>query len=255
MTSKQVTDRDRSTTTAVSMLSSYAEPVQEGATVALSEFLEEGETMPQVGLLMLLLARSADASRATLKAADEAHERELSDDAKPREDRDAKEVRVGDLTVAARNTVGAIYGPTGLAALGIKDPMPSSTLGRAHYARGLVNALRDPEVVLPEPRAKSMKLDRAELADEIDVELVPLEAAMAEVTREESEAKGTYTAKKTAMEANDQAFSIATGVGRQVFRLCGLTRLADRIRESPRRPGQLDIIVEEDQTDEPPLAR
>lgn len=255
MTSKQVTDRDRSTTTAVSMLTSYSEPVQEGATAALAQYLEEGETMPQVGLLMLLLARSADASRTTLKAADEAHERELSDDAKPREDRDLREVRVIDLTVAARNTVSAIYGLTGLAALGIKEPMPSSTLGRARYARGFVNALRNPEVVLPEPRSKSMKLDRADLADELDVELVPLEAAMAAVTREESEAKGTQTAKITAMEANDQAFSIATGVGRQVFRLCGLTKLADGIRESPRRPGQLDVVVEGDETEDPGAGR
>jgi len=239
MASKEVTDRSRSTTAAATMLESYAEQVTEGAQAALSAFAKDGEAVPDLGLVSTLLARMIEARRDELEAADADNERELSDDAKPRRERDRYQQASFDLIVTIRDATGANYGDTGLAALGLSEPCPSTTLGIARYGRALVKALRDDSVVLPEPHSKSIQLDRAALADELEAQVGPLEDAVKAVAREASEAKGTLARKDEAMQVNDHAFSVATGLGRQIFRLCGLTDLADRIRESPRGRGQL----------------
>lgn len=249
MASKEVTDRGRSTMTAASMMTSYAAPIGEGAAAALSKYLREGEVMPDVGFVMTLLARMIDDNRRQLGAADEANERERADDAKPREDRDRTKVSAFELVVTIRDSIAANYGPLGLAALGLRDPCPNTPLGTARYGRALINALRDvANVALPPPRSRSFTLDRAGLAAEVEAEIAPLEAAIDAVATEESEAKGTQSKKDQAMAANDTGFSIATGIARHVFRLCGLVDLANRITESKRHPGQLEDPAPEDVT-------
>lgn len=240
MTSKEVTDRSRSTRAVVSMLESYAESVGEGAAAELSAYLQEGESMPDIALFTRLLARKTDAARVVLETADEANEREQSDDAKPRQERDGFRESAGTLIVAIRDVAAANFGDVGLAALGLLAPCPGTPLGTARYGRALITALRDERVILPAPRTRSIPFDRAALAAELEELIVSLEGALRAVTREESEAKGTQTAKDSAMEANDEAFGIGTGIGRYLFRLCGLTNLADRIAESRRNPGRLE---------------
>jgi hypothetical protein len=242
MTSKQVVDKGRSTSTAVSMLEQYADAAAEGARAALSPFLREGESMPDLGMVLKLAARYAAHNQQKLETADTAHERELADDKLPRDNRDLGGQRTRNLVGVIRGNVEANYGPSGLIALGLREPCPSTELGTQKYAHNLVGALLDPKVVLPAPISARAALDRAGFAEELAVPLAQLDEGLASVVREESEAKGTQAAKDRAMEDNDRAFSVATGLGRYTFRLCGLDALADRIRESPRRPGQLDVL-------------
>ena len=242
MMSKQVVDRGRSTSTAVSMLEQYADAAAEGARAELAPFLREGESMPDFAMVLTLVGRYAAHHRQKLEAKDSAHERELADDKLPRDNRDLGGRRTRDLVSVIRGNVDANYGPSGLVALGMREPCPSTELGTQKYAQNLVSALLDPKVVLPEPISARAALDRAGFAEELGPPLAQLSEGLAAVVREESEAKGTQAAKDRAMEDNDRAFSVATGLGRFVFRLCGLDALADRIRESPRRPGQLDVL-------------
>ncbi len=239
MASKEVTDRSRSTKAAANMLESYADQVKDGVQAALSAYLLDGETMPDLGLASKLLGRMIVKRIDVLESADSANERELSDDAKPRADRDRYSQSAFDLIVTIRNSIAANFGDTGLAALGLTQACPSTPLGRARYGRALVNALRNDEVALPAPRSAAISIDRAAIADELEAEVGPLETVVDAVAKEASEAKGAQAKKDQAMEANDEAFSLATGLGRQMFLLCGLAELADRIRESPARPGQL----------------
>ena len=239
MASKEVTDRSRSTTAAADMLESYADPVQEGAQAVLSGYLQDGETVPDLGLLSKLLGRMIVQRFDALETADSANEDELADDTKPRSDRNHYSESVYRRIVAIRNSISANFGDAGLSTLGLTEPCPRTPDGRARYGRQLINKLGKSDLELPPPITPGISLDRNAVADDLEAHVGPLEAALDSVAKEANEDKGTQVAKDEAMHANDDAFSRATGLGQQVFLLCGLTKLADRIREAPSHPGRL----------------
>jgi len=241
MAEKQITDRERASSAVASMLEQYAEQVRGGAEAALKPYLKRGETMPDVGMLSVLLRRMLDARISELTTASAAHQREIADDSAPREERDEARREVFDLVFTLRGTVEANFGRLGLRTLGLIEACPSTPQGTLTYARTLVVALNDKKAKLPKPRTKHVRFDREDLAFELDERVGRLDSALKAVAREEGEAKGTQSRKDGAMEAQDGAFRSVTNLAMGLFRLAGLGGIADRFRESSRRPGTLEV--------------
>ncbi|WP_437896508.1 hypothetical protein [Sorangium sp. So ce124] len=242
-----MTDRDKSSRAVAASAETHADEIAKGIATELAPCLRSGEKMPDVALLMRLVARRLAADTAALVAADDAHERELADDAAPREARDEAAARLRSVLVDVVDgcaAVDAAFGPAGLRKLLLdgavaEDPSVLVTAGER-----VASALRDAEIKLPKPRRASMKLDRAALADEIAAELPALKRALAKVATEEREKEATLRAKQNAMRKSDKSFGQGAALLAASFTFAGLEDLAAKVRPSGRRPGR--TAAEED---------
>jgi hypothetical protein len=237
MPSKQVTDRSRSAGIVGTNAETYATEVGARTSAQLSPFLQAGEAVPDTALLLRLLARFLASKSTALDAADSAHEAEISDDAKPRAERDEAEVEARETVIEFRNAVSAKYGDVGLHTLGIYEPPPRGAPELAKYGRALHGTLIDGRRTLTSSGRRGVNLDRAEMAAELLVVVERLEAALRVVAQEASELHLTQTAKDRAFEENDRVFGTVARVAEGLLALAGRGDLADRVRPSRRRPG------------------
>lgn len=238
MPSKQVTDREKSARAIVAATEAHAAEIVAGVTRELSPYLKAGEKLPDIGLLVRLFGRKTEADNAALVAADRAHEKELSDDAAPREARDTAAGEVRAVLVDLRAAIDAGYGPTALAQLGLDQAIPVDPSVLAAMAGDVAKALEDASIKLPNPRRKRMKIDRAGFAEDLRAELPDLQKALAKVSKEEREKDTTQRAKNEAMAKNDATFSACAGWLEATCAVAGLPELAATMRPSGRRPGQ-----------------
>ncbi|WP_437482777.1 hypothetical protein WME75_41520 [Sorangium sp. So ce1014] len=260
MASKLVTDRDKSSRAVAASAETHADESAKGTAAELAPFLRSGEKMPDVALLMRLVARRLAADTAALVAADDAHERELADDAAPREARDEAAARLRSVLVDGRAAIDAAFGPAGLRKLLLDGAVPEDPSVLVTSGERVASALRDAEIKLPKPRRASMKLDRAALADEIAAELPALKKALAKVATEEREKEATLRAKQNALRKSDKSFGQGAALLAASFMFAGLEDLAAKVRPSGRRPGR--TAAEEDDalspeapaSPEPPLS-
>lgn len=240
MASKQVIDRERSSRAVVATLEQYADEAGQGAGAALDELLARGERKVDVAVIVRLVGRMLTGTTASLVEADREHERELAGDSQAREQRDVAHRELYQLVVVVRNAVLANFGEVGAKTLGIGEPCPSDAQGTLSYAAGLVASLKERDATMPKPRTPNVRFERAALAIELSGKVDALSTSMAAVAREDSAAKGTQARKDAAMAAFDRAFRIATSVGTSLFLLAGMDEIADRIKPSTRRAGQLE---------------
>lgn len=247
MASKQVTDREKSTRAVVASADTHATEINAGLTRELGPYLKAGEAMPDVALLVRLFGRKVKADNAALVAADHAHEKELSDDAAPREARDKASGEARGVLLDLRAAVEAVYGAAGLTLLGIAAAVPTDASAVAAYGANALKALEDASIKLPKPRRSAMKVDRAAFADDLRAELPPLQKALDKVAVEDREKEATQRAKNDAMAKNDATFTNAANWLSASCAAAGLSELADKVRPSGRRPGRQKI---EDEAEE-----
>lgn len=238
MPSKQVTDREKSARAVAAAANTHAATVAASVEELLRQHLQKSEKMPDVGLLLVLVGRSIEAAFATLKAADKAHENELSDDAAPRERRDAAAESVRGTMVDLRAAIESAYGVDGLRALGIDAAVPEDPSVLAAVAERASTGIDKAQAKLPPPRRRGVKVDLAPFAEDLGTALPKLNKALSEVAREEREAEATLANKWTAMEKNDRTFARAASFLSAAAALGGHDEIAARVRPSGRRPGQ-----------------
>lgn len=240
MASKQVTDRDRSSSKVVATVEAHATEVNQKLGALLERHLQAGETMPNLALFATLIGRHLTSVAAVLNEADLVHEAEIGDDVQPRVERDEAESDLRDATVNYRNALGAGYGDAALRAHSVGTAAPSDTRGLIRYAKdfrsGLLDAARAPSV----PARTGVVVDRAALAAALTTRIERLDAALVVVEREAAELKRTQAAKDEAMSANDTAFSGVANVMEGLLVLAGRKDLAARVRPSARKPGVVD---------------
>lgn len=245
MASKLVIGREKSSRAVAASAETHADEVAKGFAAELSPYLKSGEKLPDVALLVRLVARRLAADTAALVAADDAHERELADDAAPREARDEAAARLRAVLVDARAAVDAAFGPAGLRNLRLDGAVPDDPTVLATTGERVAGALRDAGIKLPKPRRAAMKLDRAALASEIEAELPALKKALAKVATEEREKETTLRAKQSAMRKSDRSFGQGASLLSASFAFAGLEDLAAKVRPSGRRPGRTAAEDEE----------
>lgn len=233
MASKAVVQQQKITTSIQAAAETHAEAAAHATETLLSPYLREGEKMPDVALLVRLAGRLLEDSTRKLVVADEAHERELSDDVAPRERRDESSQSIYSRLVDLRDALVGVYGTRTAEAAGFTERTPRDPVLLARFARKVVDAL--PGVTLPEPRIKGASLDPKNSTAGLAELLATLDTSLKEVARETREAEQTLVARNDAMSTQVDHASGVASVLSGIFRLAGLDELAERVRPSARR--------------------
>jgi len=238
MPSKQVTDRQKSARAVTATAETHASEAAVNIEQLLSPHLQPGETFPNVSLLLRLVGRHIAAENEALVSADLNHERELSDDAAPRQARNDNADKVREILVELRSSVDATYGTAGLHTVRLQDAVPAdpSVLGTTGHA--VLAALKDATNHFPPPRNNRLTLDRQSFVSDLEAALPPLDAALATVAKEVREAEVTLAQKRKALDSNDRTFSRGASTLSALFALGGLDDAASNVRPSGRKPGQ-----------------
>lgn len=249
---KQVTDRQGATEAVASAAETHAARIAEAFTAAFADSLQGDEKMPDVALLVTLLARKLRRDNAALVKATEAYEKELTDDAAPREARDEAAAALTAEVVDIRGLLESTYGTPLLRSLGIDGKTEVEPKAILAQSGKLARSLQDPERTWPAPARKGVKIDPAEWADEIEAWSARLEKALKDVARETREAQAALDLKNRAMAANDVTFTRVARFLSAVFFLVGDDKLATKVRPSVRRPGTVVTDTEADAPDPAP---
>lgn len=242
MPSREVTDRKKSADAVVAAIDTHAEGAGQALAAQFKGVLRKGETAPDMTLALRLFGRMLARDSAAAVAADDRHEDEKSDDAAPRNARDAAAVLVRDACVHARDGVSTVHEGSNavLKSVAMADPPPSvndhAALGR--WATSAAAKLADAKVTLPAPTKRGVSIDRKALAEGITEHLGALTTAVGAVETERRELEATQLAKNGAVERNDKTFAAAAGFASVVLRAAGMSELADRVRPSSRQPGR-----------------
>jgi hypothetical protein len=132
----------------------------------------------------LLCARKLRAVNAELVEKNEAYERELADDAAPRERRDEAAATLSTEVMKIRDALTAAYGAAIVRELGLDgktDTEPKAILAKA---KRLARDLKDPERRWPKPRCKGIEVDPSAWIDDLEGPIAVLEKAQTDVARE-----------------------------------------------------------------------
>lgn len=243
MSSKQVTDRQKSATAVVAAAETNADSVGQALTAILQPHLQPGESMPDVALFMRLVARALDASKTAMVKADEAHDAELADDLPIRKARDDAQAALTDKVVELREVIVGLYG-TPAANTIFKGAAPQDPVVLSRFASDVATALGD--VPLPAPRIAGAKIDAVATAAEIVALRATLDGHLKDVAREIREAQSTADIRNQRMAAYDDAFAAWATSLAGLLRAAGKPELAARLRPSVRRPGQTASDVGEE---------
>lgn len=238
MPSKQVVDRQKSAQAVIAAGETNASLIAAELEKLLTPHLRKTEKIPDVDLLIDLVARYLGTSTDAMIAADEKNLLELAGDDAARNDRDeaaaALYAAVGDL----REWVTALFGTAALRALGFSGPTPQEPAALSRFAGEVISALTSPK--LPKPKRAGIKWDPADAIAELKAAREALDKHLAGVAPEAREAQGTLAAKNTSIAEYDERFARTAGFYAGLFRLAGQADLADRVRPSPRRAGQIE---------------
>ena len=250
--SKQVTDRQGATETVASAAETHAARIAEAFTATFADSLQGKEKMPDVALLVTLLARKLRRDNAMLVKASQEHEKELADDAAPREARDEAAAALTAEVVDIRGLVESTFGAPLLRSLGIDGKTAVEPKAILAQSRQLARSLQDPKRKWPKPARKGVKVDPREWANDLETWAARLEEAQRDVARETREAQAALDLKNRAMSANDDTFMRVARFLSAVFFVVGDDDLATKVRPSARRPGTVLAETEGDVNDAAP---
>jgi len=233
---KEVIVREAAGEAVAAAAEAHADRVSEAFKDRFQEYAPKKQPVPDMGVVLTMLAGALRASAAELVEKSEAHDAELSDDAAPREARDAATAELVQTMVRIRATTETVYGRAGLKALGIDGRTPTDSKAIHEHARKLVKQLQDPELKLPRPQ-DGVKVDTDVWLAKVGKPLPVLAQALKDVAREEREAEITGNAKTRAMDAFDEMFGVVATFTSSMLDLIGEDDLAARIKPSARRRG------------------
>lgn len=187
------------------------------------------------GLLLDWLARAT----AAMVEADKANAAENADDAALRTERDEATRAVQLDLMDLRAVVSTTYGEEFLKPFGIQGDTPSDpmVLHRAGEA-----ALQELRTFTPPPaRRKGLKFDQGEWVTSLEASVGRLGAALKALAVDARENQQTLSDKNRAIQAYDFAFRASANMLEGLFVAAGRIDLAEKVRPSPRRPGQTNM--------------
>lgn len=234
---KQVTDRQGATETVASAAETHAERIADAFEETFGDCLEAKEKMPDVALLLKLVARKLRRTNQALVDASDAYDKELADDAGPREARDEAAAALTSEVVGIRGTIESIFGAAMLESLGITGKTEVEPKAILAKAKRLAGELQDPGRKWPKPTRKGIKINPGEWIGDLEPWINALDKTLKDVARESREAQAAYDAKERAMEAHDDGFMRIARFVSGLFFLVRDDKLAKKIRPSARRPG------------------
>ena len=234
----QVTRRQRSSNLVQEGIKVQGPRAAEKVMDRLKVHLREGETLPDVWTVMVLMLRWLVAATTEMIDADAAHEQELANDNRHRSLRDETTAKLIATLIAFREGCKAFYGPTRLEEIGFTEQTPRDPLTIFKVAKKLMELLRDPATELPPPRFEALTLEAPAMADVLQPLVEALEAALTDVNREIRKAQSTQAVKNEKVDKYDADFFWIARWLQATFALAGMTHEADRLKPSVRRNGR-----------------
>ncbi len=243
MASKMVTDRIASANWVAQAADTHASRIGAELDSIMSSHLRAGETAPDWKLVVRLLGRHLISDLDDLAAADEAHDREQTEDIAARRARDEASEKLYALLVAMRGGLEANMGSKAVKEVGFT--------GRTREApRAMVRSALQVAERLPlatanrSPSVAGFQFDasaaQAGLRDQAGI----LDQALRNLQREERESEATLVEKQRALDQHDDVFTGSAGTLSFLFRLVGDHELASRIKPSETRPGETEEPVQ-----------
>ena len=232
MPSKQVTDRQKSAEAVIAVGETHADAVAPALAAQLQPHLGEDETLPDLGLLMRLLARALQSSRTALVTADQTHEAELADDVPARQDRDARAQTLFSRMVELREVLQGLYGADVVRTI-MAAPTPTDPVVLSRFAGEVLTTLAAAQ--LPPPRIPGATLDIPALVTDLQAQRDALAEQLTAVALEVREAQATRVARNRAMDTHDQTFAAVATTLSGMLQLAGEHELAARVRPPRRR--------------------
>ncbi|MEM1414354.1 MAG: hypothetical protein AAGH15_05620 [Myxococcota bacterium] len=234
MASKMVRDRQNSAELVLAVEAAQGGVLQRGLQQNVV-----GDAAEHAERLRAELRASLEAAVEAMVEADLAHEVELADDPAVREARDAAAAVVREQLVGLRLALSG-FPPAFLEGVFQRQQTPQESRGLERYAGAVAKALgvmRLPEVRRTPGVTVSLDVDAAVAA--LGAARDGLTEALAAVAREVRQAQATKSARDRAMERYDRVFRAYATLLVLLFELAEERELADRVRPTLRRPGQV----------------
>lgn len=238
MSSKQVTDREKSAKLAAAAVEAQAQTIGRVFVEIFRSLLVSGEVFPDMAFFVTLLGRLLRTSGNVLVERDDVYQAELSDDAEPRFERDEMVEQLQRKLVQTRDAIGGVYGPVMVRRLGFTDRTPRDPEAVVRLARHVVGAI--PEARFDRPLFPGASVDLTAMGQVLTAGADQLQRHLEDVAREVREAQVAKASRDQAMEKHDANFSQVANLMVALLRLAGQPELADRFRPSQRSPGQME---------------
>lgn len=233
MPSKQVVDRMKRSLQILAAMRQHKGRIAEAWKALAEPYLQKGEDVPDVELLLEILARVLEHEMVAMQAADQRHQQELGDDDEPRERRDAAAKALATSLSDTAEIAAGLFGAAILPSLHLDAAPPRDPAMLSAHGDEVATALET--ATLPAPRVPGARFVAADFASRIKKTHGALAAALKDVAREQREAEGTLKDKNGSMASHDKAQSRVAGVTAGFLELVGETELADRVRPPARR--------------------
>lgn len=232
--SKVVTDYGKAARDLVATLRAHGPSASEKTRAFLAPVAKKGESVPDVGFLLELLARRLERAAAEMEAADKAHTDELSDDADPRRRRDEASEALRGVLLDVKRTLQTLFGENVATAFKVPAELSRDSAVVQRAAADIAKTLEKKK--LPKPAVEGVKkVDSAPWVATIKKVLKRLDAASKDVAREAGEAQVTLVAKNRALDAFEAAFGAAAAAAWGLLIAAGEKEHASRISITPRR--------------------
>ena len=238
MPSKLVVDRQKSAAQVAAAGETHAGTIGAALPTALSPVLQEGEAVPNVTFLVVLLMRYLLFKLNLMVTADETRDSELRHDAKPRAARDTVARQLYDQILQVRDTVTGIYGEAIARELGLVGETPSEPVALMRLANQVAEELG--QMHLPTPRMLGVTLDVAAIVQSLTAITSQLDTHLADLAREARQAQTTLTNKNRAIAGYDTTYTAIIQILSGLLLLAGEPELAERIRPTRRRAQQAE---------------
>jgi hypothetical protein len=250
--SKQVTDRSKSAEAVCASLNTHHQAIHDATASQLGAYLRGGEQMPDVSLLVRLMARAIEDHAAQLVDADRHLNTERTQDSAAREARDAALSNARAYVADLMSTVRANFPPQTLSQVLLHSAPPSDTAAFAEWLQRVAAQIRAHK--WPAPRNPRVTFDTQGWADDLDAFSAPITAALNALALDLRETEDALVRRDLRQAAYDAAFIASARTGEALCRLARdphLSNIGDRIRPSTRRPGQTNALADQPASSDP----
>lgn len=259
MHSKMVADRQKLSESLEASASTHASDVSQRVIEVLSTVLDEGETVPDLEIIQILVGRLVAKVRGHMVEVDRQHLDEVVKDRGLRRRRDdaAKDLRRTVLRI--RDSFDGAYGPGRCEEiLGFGTSIPQDPMLLRQLAATGVEYLTDAEFELPPMELDGVTWKPDAFAEQLKTPLAVLEEAQAQLSREDRKSNKSIEVKNQAIDDFDGTSRRCFKFFEGLYSLAGEDLLAERVRPTSRRSSPAEPepeLTAEASTGAPPLQR
>jgi len=212
----------------------------------LAPALCDGESLPDLELPIRLYGRRLLGFRDQMVQADAEYLQQLALLADLRRQSEAPMAKLKGSILSLRSTCEGLLGTESLGSLALDFNLAQEPRGVLRQGEIIQERLLSSEVELVPRRWVKATLDREEVANELDGEIVDLRVMVERLVAQRKVVDTAKVRKDEAMKEFDRQFIPLARMLEATFRLAGETDLADRIRPTVRQLGRDDGQGEDD---------